>query len=417
MVVTMSLSDVLNNTATTIVAASWAYKWPSRSASPRSGSDGGRGGGPSAFLTPIGHKNNTLILGPGGYSLATIGAWGCRWRSLSSPCRSPRSCSSGRRTRRPRASDLQSIFPSRPKPAWGQMDILINVVLPLSLAIIMLSLGVGLTVSDFTRVAKYPRAFALGALCQVVLVPAAAWAVAMAFGLRGELAVGLMILSFCPGGVTSNMISKFARGDVALSVTLTAVVSLLSILTVPVFTAIAVRHFMGDAAPDVSVAALAVAMFVITTLPVALGLACATSPRLPRGSSWASALAALLFVLIVLAALAGNWSVSPSLARLGPALISMNAALMLLGLGIAAAAGLAWQTRKTISIEVGIQNATLGITLAVDLRPNVGVQRLCPALGGLWHHDVSGGPALRPLDARTQGDARRARASRTRLSF
>lgn len=247
------------------------------------------------------------------------------------------------------------------------MDILINVVLPLSLAIIMLSLGVGLTVSDFTRVAKYPRAFALGALCQVVLVPAAAWAVAMAFGLRGELAVGLMILSFCPGGVTSNMISKFARGDVALSVTLTAVVSLLSILTVPVFTAIAVRHFMGDAAPDVSVAALAVAMFVITTLPVALGLAMrhlapGFAARIEPGLS---ALAALLFVLIVLAALAGNWSVfTENLARLGPALISMNAALMLLGLGIAAAAGLAWQTRKTISIEVGIQNATLGITLA-----------------------------------------------------
>ena len=247
------------------------------------------------------------------------------------------------------------------------MDILINVVLPLSLAIIMLSLGVGLTVQDFTRVAKYPRAFGLGALCQVVLVPAAAWAAATVFGLSGELAVGLMILSFCPGGVTSNMVSKFARGDVALSVTLTAVVSLLSILTVPIFTAIAVRHFMGDAAPDVSVATLAMAMFLITTLPVALGLllrhgAPAMALRIEPGLS---ALAALLFVLIVLAALAGNWSLfAENLASLGPALISLNVVLMLLGLGIAGAAGLAWRTRKTISIEVGIQNATLGITLA-----------------------------------------------------
>ena len=124
---------------------------------------------------------------------------------------------------------------------------------------------------------------------------------------------------------------------------------------------------MGDAAPDVSVATLAMAMFLITTLPVALGLllrhgAPAMALRIEPGLS---ALAALLFVLIVLAALAGNWSLfAENLASLGPALISFNVVLMLLGLGIAGAAGLAWRTRKTISIEVGIQNATLGITLA-----------------------------------------------------
>ncbi|MEM6306296.1 MAG: bile acid:sodium symporter, partial [Pseudomonadota bacterium] len=153
------------------------------------------------------------------------------------------------------------------------MEFLINVILPLSLAIIMLSLGVGLTGADFARVAQRPRAFAVGAFAQVLLLPLAALVIIQLFGLAGEIAVGFMLLSFCPGGVTSNIISKLARGDVALSVSLTAVVSLLSILTVPLLTAWAVTRFMGDAGPDVSVTSLALAMFAITTVPVLLGVA------------------------------------------------------------------------------------------------------------------------------------------------
>lgn len=247
------------------------------------------------------------------------------------------------------------------------MDLLINVVLPLSLAIIMLSLGIGLTVADFGRVALRPRAFAIGALCQVVLLPLTALTVTWAFGLRGELAVGLFLLALCPGGVTSNMISRLARGDVALSVSLTAVISLLSILTVPVLAAWSVRWYMGDAAPPVTVASLALAMFLITTLPVALGvLVRHLAPRLAdRVEPGLTGLATALFVLIVLAALAGNWDLFVSnLASLGPALVSLNLALMVLGLLIAGLFGLAWQARKTVSIETGIQNATLGITLA-----------------------------------------------------
>ncbi|UWR12514.1 bile acid:sodium symporter family protein [Sulfitobacter mediterraneus] len=247
------------------------------------------------------------------------------------------------------------------------MDILINVVLPLSLAIIMLSLGVGLSIADFARVAQRPKAFSIGAISQVVMLPLIAYACVRAFGLGGELAVGVMLLSLCPGGVTSNMVSKLARGDVALSVSLTAVVSLLAILTVPVLAAWAVQHFMGDAAPDVSVTSLAFAMFLITTLPVAIGVAirhfaAAFADRIDSGLSL---LATVLFVLIVVAALAGNWALFvENLPRLGPALITLNVVLMALGLALAALAGLAWQARKTISIETGIQNATLGITLA-----------------------------------------------------
>ncbi|WP_299687739.1 bile acid:sodium symporter family protein [uncultured Tateyamaria sp.] len=247
------------------------------------------------------------------------------------------------------------------------MDILINVVLPLSLAIIMLSLGVGLTVADFARVLKAPKAFAIGAIAQVVLLPLAALAAVTVFSLPAELAVGVMLLSFCPGGVTSNMVAKLSRGDVALSVSLTAVISLLSLLTVPALTAWAVVHFLGDAAPDVSVASLTIAVFLITTLPVAIGVAFrhfATGVA-QHVEPILSGIATVLFVVIVLAALAGNWDVfTANLPTLGPALITLNVALLLIGLGIARALALSWDQAKTISIETGIQNATLGITLA-----------------------------------------------------
>lgn len=247
------------------------------------------------------------------------------------------------------------------------MDILINVVLPLSLAIIMLSLGIGLTFSDFTRVITQFKAFAIGAMSQLLLLPVVAYAVATLFGLPGELAVGLMLLSFCPGGVTSNMIAKLANGDVALSVSLTAIVSLLSILTVPLLAAWSVMHFMGENGPEVSVAELAIKMFLITTLPVFIGLCIrrfATHFAI-RIEPVLSGLASVLFAIIVIAALAGNWEVFiGSRATLWPALIALLLALLTGGLIIAKAAQLSWPEVKTISLESGIQNATLGIAMA-----------------------------------------------------
>jgi len=247
------------------------------------------------------------------------------------------------------------------------MDILINVVLPLSLAVIMLSLGVGLTLADFARVLKSPKAFGIGAFAQIVALPVVTYATVRAFGLGPEIAVGFMLLSFCPGGVTSNMVARLARGDVALSVSLTAVISLLSILTVPALAAWSVTHFMGDAAPDVTVTSLAVAMFLITTMPVLIGVVIRhlANDFALRIEPFLSRLATLLFVIIVVAALAGNWDLFvENLPTLGPALIVLNLVLLILGLMLARMAALAWDQAKTVSIEVGIQNATLGITLA-----------------------------------------------------
>lgn len=261
------------------------------------------------------------------------------------------------------------------------MDFLVNVILPLALAVIMLSLGIGLTLADFKRVAQRAWVFGIGALCQIVLVPVIALGIVWGFDLGGEIAVGVMLLSFCPGGVTSNILSRLAGGDVALSVSLTAVVSLLSILTVPVLVGWAVLRFMGADAPQVSVTALALAMFLITTLPVAIGMG--IRGFAPGFATWFEPilvrLATLLFVVIVIAALAGNWNLFvENLGRLGPALIALNVLAMAAGLAVAILAGLSWRERKTITVEVGIQNSTLGITLAPLI---VGSTGGIPAMG------------------------------------
>ncbi|WP_271949427.1 bile acid:sodium symporter family protein [Ruegeria faecimaris] len=247
------------------------------------------------------------------------------------------------------------------------MDLLINVGLPLSLAIIMLSLGVGLEIADFRRVVSRRYPFAIGAFCQVILLPIAAFTTVKLFALPPEIAVGVMLLSFCPGGVTSNILTKLAKGDVALSVSLTAIISLLSMVTVPVLAAWSINHFMGEDAPEVSITGLAIAMFLITTLPVAIGVSIRHFAKgfAERVDAPLSKLASILFVLIVLAALAGNWEMFvENLGLMGSALITLNIALLLIGLGLACAVNLSWNESKTISIETGIQNSTLGITLA-----------------------------------------------------
>ncbi|MEO0498439.1 MAG: bile acid:sodium symporter family protein [Pseudomonadota bacterium] len=247
------------------------------------------------------------------------------------------------------------------------MDILVNVVLPLALAIIMLSLGVGLVPGDFKRVAERGWVFSIGALCQLVMIPLVAYLIITLFGLTGAIAAGVMLLAFCPGGVTSNVVSRLAGGDVALSVSLTALVSLLSILTVPFLVGWSVVHFMGEDAPSISVTSLAIAMFLITTLPVCLGMVIRfMAPSFAdRLEPKLLVLSSVLFVVIILAAIASNWTLFvENFSSLGPALALLNVTTMLAGLAIASLLGLTWSERKTISIEVGIQNGTLGITLA-----------------------------------------------------
>lgn len=246
------------------------------------------------------------------------------------------------------------------------MDSLITVFLPLALAVIMFSLGLGLTIADFARVAARPKAFGIGAVAQLLVLPLVAYAIARVFALPAELAVGLMILALCPGGVTSNILTKFAKGDLALSISLTGVISLVAVFTVPPLVALFSRHFMGLDAPAVDVTSLGLAMFLITALPVAIGIAVrryAESTALAI-EPYVEKLAIVLFVVIVVGALAANWTLFvANLATLAPALVLLNVVLLAIGLGLGRAFGLSTGERSAISIETGIQNATLGITV------------------------------------------------------
>ena len=247
------------------------------------------------------------------------------------------------------------------------MDILVSVVLPLGLAFIMFSLGVGLTPADFLRVGQRPMAFGVGALHQVVLLPLVAWACITIFGIERELAVGIMILSVCPGGVTSNIVSKLGGGDVALSVSLTAVISLTSVVTVPLVLAVSMRAFMGDDAPAIDITSTAITMFALTVVPMGLGLlARRLAPaRMIRAERGISAVATGLFAVIVVAAVAANWSLFiNNLSGLGPAIVALVFSLSCIGYVVPRLLGRTRVEAKTISVETGIQNATLGIAVA-----------------------------------------------------
>ena len=247
------------------------------------------------------------------------------------------------------------------------MDVLISVVLPLGLAFIMFTLGVGLTSADFARVGQRPLAFFIGALNQSILLPLVTFICVLAFGIRAEMAVGFMILAACPGGVTSNVISKLAKGDVALSVSLTAVISLASVVTVPLILGLSMGYFMGDAAPEIDITKTAVTMFALTVVPVTLGLgARAIAPAaMTRAEPKLSAVATIMFAVIVLAALAANWALFvENIVVIGPALLVLLAALTTIGFVVPRLLGRSVTEAKTISVETGVQNSTLGIAVA-----------------------------------------------------
>lgn len=257
---------------------------------------------------------------------------------------------------------------------------IVKIALPLILAFIMFSLGLGLRKADFARVLKFPVAFSAGLLNQLVLLPLVALGLAHAFGLSPAFAVGLMILALCPGGVTSNVLAKLAGGNAPLSISLTAITSLLSILTVPVLVALSVGHFMGETAPPVDTTKLGLTMFLITAVPVAIGMALtAKKPALvARIAPGISRVALILFALIVAAALAKNWDVfSSNLGTLAPVAVLLNVVMLAAGIATAKAVRLDRNDATTISIESGVQNGTLAIAVG-SIIAGAGTQVLPP---------------------------------------
>jgi BASS family bile acid:Na+ symporter len=241
------------------------------------------------------------------------------------------------------------------------------VLLPIALGVIMLGLGLSLRVDDFKRVLVMPRAVVVGLACQMLILPLACFGIAEAFDLAPSLAVGLMLLSASPGGATANLFSHLAHGDVALNITLTAVNSLLSLLTLPLIVNLSLLHFMGsgDAIPLQWDKVLQV--FVIVLGPVAIGMAIrsrrpAVADRLDRPVRILSV--AFLLLVIAAAIIKERAHVGEFFQQVGLAALTFNLVSMAVGYFVPLAARVPRRQAIAIGMEIGIHNGTLAIAIA-----------------------------------------------------
>jgi bile acid:Na+ symporter, BASS family len=260
-----------------------------------------------------------------------------------------------------------------------------NILLPLALGVIMFGLGLSLTMADFRRVAVYPRAVVSGLLLQMVVLTAVAFGLAKLFRLPPELAVGLMLLAAAPGGATANIFSHLARGDVALNITLTAINSALSLITIPLIVNWSLEHFLGQGRYIPPPVQKIVEVAVIIVLPVVIGMAVRAkaqrfSARMERPIR--------IFAVVVLAALIAGaivqeWKIlGPALAAVGLACLAFN--LVSLAVGYAAPLALKLPQRQAIAIafEIGIHNGTLAIFIALNVLKSAEMS-LAPAIYSL----------------------------------
>ena len=243
---------------------------------------------------------------------------------------------------------------------------IIDIFLPLSLVFIMFTLGLSLTTADFQRVVIEPKAFGVGILNQMIILPVIAFMIVNLFGLTSEMAVGMMILACCPGGVTSNMITKLAKGDTALSISYTAIMSIITVVTLPIITGFSMLYFMGNDAPPLNLLELGMTMFFITAIPVGLGLFIHVKFQKYTQSFEPAAgkISTILFVIIVIGALASEWDAFiTNVGILGPAIIALILCMLIIGFNSARWFKLGQKRAITVAIESGIQNATIGITV------------------------------------------------------
>ena len=243
---------------------------------------------------------------------------------------------------------------------------IIDIFLPLSLVFIMFTLGIGLTVQNFRNIANQPKAFILGIINQMLLLPLITFLILLVIELPGEMSVGMMILACCPGGVTSNMLTKLAKGDTALSISFTAFVSIVTVFTLPLIVGFSMQYFMGSNSPNINIISLGLTMFFITTLPVAIGLYVNMlyHESIVSFAIIANKISKVLFIVIVIGALASEWEAFiNNLSLLGPAIILLIMAMLLIGYNSAKWFSLNKEKSITIAIESGIQNATVGITI------------------------------------------------------
>ena len=244
-------------------------------------------------------------------------------------------------------------------------------IAPIALALIMLGLGLGLTGRDFLRVINNPKDFIIGFICQLILLPIVAFIIVIILDLPIEIAVGVMIIAAAPGGVTSNVMTKFANGDVALSISLTAIISLISIISVP-FIIFKSANLLGvtDISSDITMTGIALKMALVVTVPVILGMIIRKFAEnfVSSNISIIEKITTVLFVIVF----ATIWieereNIFNYLKQAGFAVLVLNVVMMILAYYIAKFFATGMKQRKCIAIECGLQNGTLAVFVATQM--------------------------------------------------
>ena len=247
---------------------------------------------------------------------------------------------------------------------------IVTKIAPLCLAIIMFSLGLGLTINDFLRVIKYPKNFLVGFICQVILLPIIAFILINLITLTPEIALGVMIIAAAPGGVTSNVLTKFANGDVALSISLTAIVSLISIATVPFIVFHSAEFLEIKILKEIAMSSIATKMFFVVTVPVLLGMIIRKLKQdlVIAYESLFQKISIILFLIVFTAIWVEEWGEIMSFIKTaGLISIILNITMIIIGFYVAKFLVSGIAQRKSISLECGLQNGTLAVYVAVQL--------------------------------------------------
>jgi BASS family bile acid:Na+ symporter len=251
------------------------------------------------------------------------------------------------------------------------MNIVTDIFLPIALAFIMFALGLGLTGTDFLRVIKQPKDFFVGAISQIILLPVIAFVLVKIWPISPELAIGVMIIAAAPGGVTSNILTSFARGDVALSISLTAIISLLSVITVP-FIIVTSLGLLGseNVSQNISLTSMAISMFLIVTVPVIIGMIFRrfASNTAINFEPIAKKISVVLFIIVLLGAIfAEKDNIVSYFADAGLITFVLNVLMMVVAFYVAKLFGTGNAQKKCIAIECGLQNGTLAIFVGTTL--------------------------------------------------
>ena len=247
---------------------------------------------------------------------------------------------------------------------------IVTKIAPLCLAIIMFILGLGLTINDFLRVIKYPKNFLVGFICQVILLPIIAFILINLITLTPEIALGVMIIAAAPGGVTSNVLTKFANGDVALSISLTAIVSLISMATVPFIVFHSAEFLEIEILKEIAMSSIATKMFFVVTVPVLLGMIIRKLKQdlVMAYESLFQKISIILFLIVFTAIWVEEWGEIMSFIKTaGLISIILNMTMIIIGFYVAKFLVSGIAQRKSISLECGLQNGTLAVYVATQL--------------------------------------------------